>query len=177
MQLKLQLKLQLPFPVLTCVFYIGAPMYSWCGRCYISACVVQPRLRRAVPSSARRPLGASGFSAEERKLILQLLELLRSGALTSLTPTVPEVSADITAPPNVKQPKTGPTGKAPVAPTSPVSGWKLVKSTKLQGAEVKEKLLPNGWSVPIKIFIAGMNSSSPGICMVSTSQARKVVMQ
>ena len=90
--------------MLTCVLYIGAHLYSGCGRYYISACMVQHRSRRVAPSSVRRPAGGGGFSAEEGKMIPQLLDLLRSGALASLLSAASPVSTGAT-PQSQKSPK------------------------------------------------------------------------
>ena len=54
-------------------------------------------------------------------------------------------------------------------------GWTPVKPTKVTATDSKDKLLPNGWSVPIKSAIAEMRSTEPGICLASTAEARKLV--
>ena len=55
-------ELQLSILLLTSVFYIGAQLYSWCGRCYFSACMVRLRFSRFGPHLGRRSGGESGFS-------------------------------------------------------------------------------------------------------------------
>ena len=42
---------------------------------------------------------------------------------------------------------------------------------------VKGKLLKDGWSVPVLGSIADLNISEPGVCLVSSSEARKAVAE
>ena len=74
--------------MLTRVLDIGCASYSWCGRCYISACMVHPRVRRPLFTANNRSTRGQQLSKEDRLLLPQLLELLRSGALSSLLPNV-----------------------------------------------------------------------------------------
>ena len=135
-------------------------------------------MRRAAPFGRRPPGGASGFSSEERKLIPQLLELLRSGELASLMPTVSPVPPVPSISQNLqKQKKKSPSRNANVESTTLANGWKPIKSAKSTGSETRDKLLPNGWSVPIKNTITEMSSSAPGLCLVSNVKARKLVKE
>ena len=58
--------------------------YLWCGRRYIFACMVKSRIRRPASSRGIRSASDTGLSKDERELLPQLLQLLRSGALSSL---------------------------------------------------------------------------------------------
>ena len=140
--------------------------------------MVPSRSRRAAPLSGRRSsVGGSSFSSEERKLIPQLLELLRSGALSALIPSASPVSSMPAVTQNVpNQGKNGSIREKTVEPTT-ASGWKPVKSAKSSGSEIRDKLLQNGWSVPIKSSVTEMSSSTPGICLVSNVEARKIVKE
>ena len=42
-------------------------------------------------------------------------------------------------------------------------------------SQVKDKLLSEGWSVPVVACINDLNIAEPGNCLVSTSEARKAV--
>ena len=104
---------------------------------------------------------------EERKVISQLLELLRSGALASLIPAV----ALYDQAPHVRKPLKNlnfENGAAYFAIRS--SSWKLLKSTKRQALETTYKLIANGWSVLVKHFLAEMKSSAIETCLVSTAK-------
>ena len=52
-----------------------------------------------------------------------------------------------------------------------------MKVSKNIGAETRDKLLPNGWSVPVKQSILEMKSSEPGICLVSTADAKNIAKE
>ena len=60
--------------------------------------MVQRRSRRVAQSFARLSGGIGSFSAEERKLIPQLMELLSSGALALLLPFNASIVSDSVAP-------------------------------------------------------------------------------
>ena len=50
-----------------------------------------------------------------------------------------------------------------------------MKNAKVTASDSKDKLLPNGWSVPIKASITEINSMEPGKCLATTAEARKLV--
>ena len=138
------------------------------------------RSRRLAPLSSRLSGGGNGsFSVEERKLLPQLLELLRSGALASLLPAGSQVTQPIPQQ-SEKQPKhrsSATPAQETSAPATREAGWSPVKVSKMPSAELKDKLVANGWSVPIKQSPSDMRSSEPGICLVSTSDGRKLVKE
>ena len=115
--------------------------------------------------------------SEERKLIPQLLELLRSEALSALIPTVSPVPSNPAAAQNVQKQQKNTSIRDKNVDSTTASGWKPVKSVKSAFSETRDKLLPNGWSVPIKNTITEMSSSAPGICLVSNTEARKIVKE
>ena len=129
--------------------------------------MAQRRSRRI--ATVGRPSGAGcGFSSEERKVIPQLLELLRSGALASLLPPVSLVVAGgvPTPKPDKVAPKKGRHGNHTVdKPHAPESGWSPVKRVVSSVAPVKDKLVNDGWSVPIVASIADLNISEPCVCV------------
>ena len=147
--------------------------------------MVQSRSRRAAPSFGRRPPGAaSGFSAEELKLIPQLLQLFRSGAFTALLPSVPV----ITETPALQKPAISPVShvssrnakaqKKQAVSSAPLTpGWTPVKRVTAAVSSVKDQLLKDGWSVPVFGSVADLNISEPGVCLVSSSEARKAVAE
>ena len=115
-------------------------------------------MRRAAPFGGRLPANVSLFSSEEHKLIQELLELLRSGALASLMPTVFLVVSISVMTPNIQKQKKNSTSRdTNVESTTLASGWKPVKSAKSTALETRDKLLPNGWSVPTKNTITEMS--------------------
>ena len=114
--------LQLSFPVLIqiCRYSIDlrVALHSlsvWYSP--FSACMSSRRSRRVAVSSVRS--SASGFSAEERKMIPQLLELLRSGALASLMPVAQPETKRVTS--AVEAPETPALQKPAISPVSHVS--------------------------------------------------------
>ena len=134
------------FVLLTCVLHIGAQLYSWCGRCYISACMVKPRIRRPLVSASARGARDQSLSNAEWQLLPQLLALLRSGALSSLLQSS-GVSAVSLVPPNPtvaqkveKEQKNSSIRDKHVESTT-ASGWKPVKSVKSTVSEARDKLL------------------------------------
>ena len=115
-------------------------------------------------------------STEERKLIPQLLEIFRSGALSSLLPIAPTCDSSSTNPNGSKYQTNINYTKAHLekpADAARAGGWTAVKHAKVVTSESKDKLLPNGWSVPTKHSVSEMCSSEPRICLVSTAEARK----
>ena len=40
---------------------------------------------------------------------------------------------------------------------------------------MKDKLFSDGWSVPVVRSVADLNVSKPGVCLVSSSEARKAI--
>ena len=42
---------------------------------------------------------------------------------------------------------------------------------------MKDKLFSDGWSVPVVRSIADLNVSEPGVCLVSSSEARKAIKE
>ena len=137
--------------------------------------MVQRRFRRPAPSLGRLP---RAVSKQERLLIPQLLDLLRSGALTSLlsnvaTPAISnstQATSAVTPPSFKKQNAPKPT---PVAPQN--AGWTEVKNTRNPPDSKHDNLLQEGWSVPVKTSIADLHIGECGVCLVSTSQARKAL--
>ena len=139
--------------------------------------MVKPRIRRPMCSATNRFNSDSNLSQDERQLLPQLLKLLRSGALTSLL-----TAADIPTPAAPAQPaQTGQKpAKSKVVQERPEhctrgGGWTPVKIPKVPGTILKDKLLPNGWSVPIIASVSEMSSTGPGICLVSTTDGKKLV--
>ncbi len=126
-----------------------------------------PRARRGA---------AAELSEEERQALPQLLELWHSGALSTLLEKVPK--------PEAAQPAQKPTKSTPQlsskqrASSKQNNGgvWESVKpkSEKVTG---KDKLVENGWSVPIKSGLSELSSSAPGVCLVSSAEARKAVKE
>ena len=55
------------------------------------------------------------------------------------------------------------------------AGWKPVKRATVTVSYVKDKLLGEGWSVPVVVCITDLNFSKVGICMVSHSEAWKAM--
>ena len=57
----------------------------------------------------------------------------------------------------------------------PHAEWKLIHRASDASVHSKEKLLDNGWSVPIKQSVSELSASEPGVCLATTSEARKAV--
>ena len=55
----------------------------------------------------------------------------------------------------------------------PHAEWKLIHRASDPSVYSKEKLLDNGWSVPIKQSISELSASELGVCLATTSEARK----
>ena len=129
--------------------------------------MVKPRSRRVAGSSVRSSI--TGFSAEERQAIPQLLELIRSGALASLLPPVASpirISDALPAPleasvSSVTRRKSSakPNTVAPRVPVPDV-GWNPVKRKQEVVQNTKDKLVPGGWSVPVNNCFSELSSSS-----------------
>ena len=134
--------------------------------------MAQRRLRRI--ASVGRLSGAScGFFLEERKVIPQLLELFRSGALASLLPPAsPVVAGGVqTQKPDKVPTKKGRQGSQTVEkPQVPESGWSPVKRATTSAAPVKDKLVNDGWSVPIVASIADFKTSQNPVCVWCRAQ-------
>ena len=54
---------------------------------------------------------------------------------------------------------------------------KLIHRASDPNVHSKEKLLDNGWSVPIKQSVSELSASEPGVCLATTSEARKAVKE
>ena len=127
-------------------------------------------------------------------MIPQLLELLRSGALASLMPVAQPETKRVTS--AVEAPETPALQKPAISPVSNVSsrnakaqkkqavssapltpGWTPVKRVTAAVSLVKDQLLKDGWSVPVFGSVADLNISEPGVCLVSSSEARKAVAE
>ncbi len=59
------------------------------------------------------------------------------------------------------------------------SSWKTVKKAKTEtsGSNVggKDVLESEGWSVPVRACLADLNATTPGICLVSTAEAKRAL--
>ena len=72
--------------------------------------------------------------------------------------------------------KTKPVQERPATATRG-GGWMPVKASKGPSADVKDTLLPNGWSVPIRAGISDLTVSGAGVCLVSSAEARKAILE
>ena len=61
--------------------------------------------------------------------------------------------------------------------TNTEPGWSPVKRATTSVAPVKDKLVNDGWSVPIVTSIADLNIAEPVVCLVSSAEARKAVKE
>ena len=149
--------------------------------------MVLRRLPRFAQSLNRK--GGFRFFKEELDIIPQLLQLLRSGALTSLLPgatnsTSSQKFVKITKSESraalIKQVGSKATRFSQVASPKSGSEWKTVTPAKRAGTTAiltKDKLLEDGWSVPVKASIADLDAAEPGVCLVSTAEARKAITE
>ena len=147
--------------------------------------MVKRRTVRSVAPLARRS-GDIEFTQEERQLIPQLLQLLRSGALASvLSSTVampesksgpqPVVTQSVVKPVKpLNQNQTKPTVVS-TPPVSQVGGWNSVKPSRVTASISKEKLTESGWSVPVRHSVTELSASQPGVCLASTAEAKRIV--
>ena len=60
-------------------------------------------------------------------------------------------------------------------PQHAVNGWKLIHRASDPSVHSHENMLDNGWSVPIKQSVSELSASEPGVCLATTSEARKAV--
>ena len=142
------------------------------------------RSRRVAASSVRSSI--SGFSAEERKVIPQLLELLRSGALASLLPPAASpvritdalpVSSEVSVSSDTRRKSSAkPKTDSPSVPMPDV-GWNPIKRKQEVVQNTKDKLIPGGWSVPVKNCLSELSSSEAGVCLVTASEARRAITE
>ena len=153
-----------------------------------------------VKLSSRRVLFSGGgrfgrdqiLSKEEKKLLPHLLQLLRSGALSFLLSSTgystahAERSESIQASPTVSvSPVSRRNAGKPSRPPTPTTtsknpaepGWTRVKRQSAATTPVKDKLLSDRWSVPIVGCIAELKVGEPGVCLVSSSEARKAIQE
>ena len=132
-------------------------------------------------------LSGSGLSKEERQLFAKLLELFRSGAFTSILLANSVGSVGNSASPisasnmSTHVPARSEKQKGVRAPQSKQqhagTGWKLIHRASDPSVYSNEKLLDNGWSVPIKQSVSELSASEPGVCLATTSEARKAVKE
>ena len=156
-----------PFPLLTCVLHIGAQFDSWCGRCYTSACMVHPRIRRPLFSASARGSREQSLSKEERQLLPQLLELLRSGALSSLLQSSGVTAVDTVS---SQQPQVSPPKVQTQKPTKPSRGqgppFPLNQPQEASWKPVN-RVLATGPPREGQAFKRGMGSADHRICSTS----------
>ena len=108
------------------------------------------------------------------------MELLRSGALASLLTTVSPVSAGgvpSQKPETVRTKKGRQESQTIEQSHLPEAGWSPVKRVTASVSAVKDKLVSDGWSVPVVDSIANLNISEPSVCLVSSAEARKAVKE
>ena len=108
----------------------------------------------------------------------QLLELLRSGALTSLMEVVtPDPTANVA--PRKQSPGSGGQALQVGQPKSvlPVNEWKEIKSKKQPNkvsTESSEMLDSEGWSVPVRAKVSDLRMGAPGVCLASTPETKQI---
>ena len=119
-------------------------------------------------------------------MLPKLLELFRSGALSSLLSgsplVVPHVEVLPVSPPaavvpdSIRKAKSKLKNVSPVVPPADV-GWVPVNRAKARAVDTKDKLVPGGWSVAVKSGVSELITSEPGVCLASVSEAKKVVAE
>ena len=116
-------------------------------------------------------------TAEERVLLPQLFELLRSSALASLLPSKSTASTSVSA---TAQAALAQCHKSVPFPVQE-DGWQQQKPKKAKKAFptelISEKLDPDGWSVPVRSSISELRMGTPGVCLASVDEAKRVMQE
>ena len=167
--------------------------------------MVKRRVSRVAPLLGRK--SDHSFSKEELHIIPQLLQLLRSGALSSLLPSsTMQLPSEYSEKVNVgvsassisqvegiaQKPSVSPVAKRnpkskearalavadvfSVLPSDSVE-WKSLKRISSGAIQTKDKLLSEGWSVPVKDTVRDLSVTAAGVCLASTSDARKAMAE
>ena len=127
--------------------------------------MARPHIRRPLSSASRKV--PTGVSKEEWQLLQQILELLRSGALSALLPQAPTTVAPHPV-------------STPIREKNQVrhedSNWKVVKSKKPASPnQVSAKtLVSKGWSVPIRAKVTELRMGSAGVCLASAAETKQI---